>query len=150
MSTKEKILALGQAVTATRLCFPVATREVTYTTREMHRQLVTRRVFVGDTEAKNGWKLLARLVDYEFPGVRRGAETKSAWRGNKNLVRPLEWHHTPTPEELTAWEQKVRDHKGAGPVAGLAEQVEDLKARVARLEEQVEKLLAPDGMVVAQ
>lgn len=77
------------------------------------------------------------------PGVRRGAETESAWKGNKRPVRPLEWHHTPTPEEMTAWEAKVRSHKGAGPVASLAERVE-------RLEQQMKELLASPAAPVAQ
>jgi len=150
MSMKDKIVALAEAVIATRMCFPEAARELTYSTREMHRQLTTRRVFVGEDQEKNGWKLLAKLVDYEFPGVRRGAETQSAWRGNKKPVRPLEWHRTPTPAELAEWKEKVRSHKAAGPIAGLNERLEDFEARLDKLEEQMRNLLASPAAPVAR
>lgn len=137
MSTREKIIEAGHAVTKMRLGLAPVARELAYSTREVHRQLVTLRVFDSDKQKQDGWKLLAKLAEYEFPGVRRGAETQSAWKGNKRPVRPLEWHHTPRPEEMTAWEVKVRAHKGAGPVASLAERVERLEKAVAELREAV-------------
>lgn len=143
MSMRDKVIEAGTAVTKMRLGWPVAARELAYSTREVHRQLVTLRAFEGDKQKQDGWKLLAKLAEYGYPGVRRGAETESAWKGNKRPVRPLEWHHTPTPEEMTAWEAKVRSHKGAGPVASLAERVE-------RLEQQMKELLASPAAPVAQ
>jgi len=140
MSMKDKVIETGRTVTAARIGQPAAARELVYSTREIHRQLVAGRVFVDDKQKQDGWKLLAKLVEYEYPGVRRGAETQSAWKGNKRLVRPLEWHHTPTPEEMTAWEAKVQAHKGAGPVADIAERLAQLDGQVVSLRGITERL----------
>lgn len=146
MSTKDKVIEAGRTVTAARIGQPAAARELVYSTREIHRQLVAGRVFVDDKQKQDGWKLLAKLVEYEYPGVRRGAATQSAWKGNKRLVRPLEWHHAPTPEEMTAWEAKVQAHKGAGPVADIADRLAALEAKVDALE----KLVAQAAATVSQ
>jgi len=140
MRMKDKVIDLGRAVAAVRLGQPATARELVYSTREMHMQLVTARQFGDDKQKQDGWKLLAKLVEYEYPGVRRGAETQSAWKGNKRLVRPLEWHHTPTPEEMTAWEAKVQAHKGAGPVADIAERMAQLEGQVVSLRGIAERL----------
>ena len=150
MSTKDKVLETGRAVTKTRLGAPVQFRELVLSTREIHGALTAAKVFTDDKQKQkqDGWKLLAKLVEYDYPGVRRGAETQSAWKGNKRLVRPLEWHHTPTPEEMTAWEEKVQSHKGAGPVANIADRLAQVEGQLARLGEQMERLLASPAATV--
>lgn len=139
MSMKDKVLEVGRAVTKTRLGTPAQFRELVLSTREIHGALTAAKVFTDDAQKLVGWKLLAKLVEYEYPGVRRGAETQSAWKGNKRLVRPLEWHHTPTPEEMTAWEEKVQNHKGAGPVANIADRLARLEAEWAELKIRLDK-----------
>lgn len=153
MSMKDKVLEIGRAVTKTRLGAPSQFREIVLSTREIHGALTAAKVFTDDKQKQDGWKLLAKLVEYEYPGVRRGAETQSAWKGNKRLVRPLEWHHTPTPEEMTAWEEKVQNHKGAGPVADIADRLALAEGQIVSLRgivERLEKSVADLTQAVAQ
>ncbi len=135
-SAKGHVVYLGRAIADLRHKLPKTNPPVVFSTREVYGALDAAGVFSrAEISEAMRWKMLAKLADYEFPGVRRGAETESAWKGHKRKVRPLEWHHVPTQEEMTAWEAKVHGHKAAGPVASLAERVE-------RLERQVKELLA--------
>lgn len=136
MSTKDKVIEAGRAVFREQSAWAkLATgTAMVYSTRDVHAALVNRGWFADDKEKQGGWKLLARLAEHEYPGVRRGAETQSAWKNHQRTVRPLEWHRAPTLDELTAWEAKVKEHKGAGPIASLAARVAQLEARVAELE----------------
>lgn len=148
---RERIVAVGEAVTAARQWeLKLPRQPVALATREVHAALVKSKAFADDLQKKAGWKLLAKLADYEFPGVRRGAETESAWRGLKRMVRPLEWHHIPTAEEMAEWVEKVRTRKPDGELESLSREVSDLRAKVEALEEQMRNLLASPAAPVAQ
>lgn len=145
MTTRDRIVATGQAVVAHLMRLPKSSREIVYSTREIHAGLDAMNAFEDDAARSNGWKLLAKLADYEFPGVRRGEEQPSAWKSVKRKVRPLEWHRIPSPDEMAAWVEKVRNHKGAGPVAEINAQVQDLQMRVEALEKSLAEALGTVG-----
>lgn len=137
MPTKaEQIIEFGRAVRREQIALAKLASGVVFSTRNVHQALAVRGVLAEEEQAKKGWAMLAKLADYEYPGVRLGAETESAWKGQKRLVRPKEWHAAPTDEEMVAWEKKVLGHRRS--VAQAASGV--IESRLAQLEDTVAEL----------
>lgn len=134
MSKAEQVIALGRAVCQWQREWQGT--EV-WATRDTHAAMVDRQVFVGDEQEKKGWALLAKLAAYEYPGVRIGEPQEAAWKNMKRQVRPKEWHHAPTVEEMAAWEEKVLGHRStmaSASMTALTARVEKLETRLAELE----------------
>ncbi len=129
MSKAEQMIELGRAVRKWQLEWQ---GDEVWATRDIHEAMVNHKVFVSVDQEKKGWALLAKLAAYEYPGVRIGEPQRAAWKNMKREVRPKEWHHAPTAEEMIAWEDKVRGHRSTMASASMTA----LTARVTLLEGQ--------------
>lgn len=143
MSKAEQIIELGRAVCALQNVWEK--RELgagmkaasVRPTGIIHEALCAKKVFDGKEQEKKGWALLAKLADYQYPGVRIGEPALSAWRGLNRMARAKEWHRAPTPEEMTAWEETVLGHRrtlAQAATGNLMARMEAVEARLAALE----------------
>lgn len=141
--SKDNLVILGHEIRAVLDFVFKAGAKAPASTKEVLSYMAERKSAVLVGGEKDRYTVLRVLAEHGYPGAERGDPQQSRIYGKTVTVRPWAWNVI-EEDAILAWATKM------GSEGRTSVKTRDLEARVAKLEEQVGKLLAQAAATVAQ